>query len=219
MLLPALYDTVILKSSRTCKITLLMLSQNRYLCGFIRKLAVRPNYYLSWPRPDELLDERWVVDMIKEIADGLTSMHTFDWDGLELPKDCLWDTLRLLYVTNVVVIDWNNNNTITTSPSCPQLKSVFSNVGHWPLNPNSSLFKFRGLTSFSLIIRHGLGGSGTLLVSQAIIHYRLPITPHRIISGSRRSPSPVLGHAPEPLSRPPRTRDLQLLLFLPRVRL
>lgn len=138
MLLPALYDTVILKSSRTCKITLSMLAQHRHLCGLIRKLAVRPNYYLSWPRPDEPLDERWVVDMIKEIADGLTSMHTFDWDGLELPKDCLWDSLRL---------------------RCPQLKSVFSNVGHWALNPNSSLFKFRGLTSFSLIIRHGLGGS------------------------------------------------------------
>lgn len=112
MLLPALYDTVILKSSRTCRITLSMLKHHRHLCGFIRKLAVRPNYYLSWPRPDEPLDECWVVDMIKEIADGLTLMHTFDWDGLELPKDCLWDTLRLQYVTNLVVIDWNTTITI-----------------------------------------------------------------------------------------------------------
>ncbi|KAK0506794.1 hypothetical protein EDD18DRAFT_1098037 [Armillaria luteobubalina] len=38
-------------------------------------LAVRPNYYLAWPR-----------------------MHTFDWDDLEMLKDYLWQTLWLLQV-------------------------------------------------------------------------------------------------------------------------
>ena len=97
--MPALYDTVILKSSRNCKATLEMLRRRRHICGYIRKLAVRPNYYLAWPRPDEELNEAWVVDMIDEISKDLKTMHTFDWDGLELPKDSLWTTLRRKYVS------------------------------------------------------------------------------------------------------------------------
>jgi hypothetical protein len=44
--------------------------------------------------------------------------------------------------------------------SCPQLKGIFTNVGTRPLDPESALFSFTNLTSFSLIVRHGLGGSG-----------------------------------------------------------
>jgi len=33
--------------------------------------------------------------MIIDLSKELKSMHTFDWDGLELPKDELWDELRL----------------------------------------------------------------------------------------------------------------------------
>ncbi|KAF8964515.1 hypothetical protein BDZ97DRAFT_1660197 [Flammula alnicola] len=138
LLMPALYETVTLKSSKNCRVTLTMLLQRRDICGYIRKLAVRPNYYLAWPRPDEHLSEAWVVEMIEKISKDLTVMHTFDWDGLELPKDSLWETLR---------------------SNCPDLKSVFSNVGTRPLDPESTLFNFSNLTSFSLIVRHGLGGS------------------------------------------------------------
>jgi len=95
LLLPALYETVTLKSSKNCKVTLAMLVRRRDICGHIKKLAVRPNYYLAWPRPDEYLSEIWVVQQIDAISKNLTSMHTFDWDGLELPKDSLWETLRL----------------------------------------------------------------------------------------------------------------------------
>lgn len=96
--MPALYDTITLKSSRDCKVTLEMLRKERHICGFIRKLAVRPNYYLAWPKPDEELSEAWVADMIEAISKDLIILHTFDWDGLELPKDSLWSALRIQYV-------------------------------------------------------------------------------------------------------------------------
>lgn len=137
-LMPFLYETVVLKSSRKCRVALDLFKRQREICKFIKKLAVRPNYYLSWPRPDEYLEEEWVVSNLQDLAESFENMHTFDWDGLELPDDRLWETLRL---------------------RCPKLKSVFTNVGTRPLDSNSRLFDFKDLTSFSLIVRHGLGGS------------------------------------------------------------
>jgi hypothetical protein len=75
-----------------------MLSRRPDICAHVRKLAVRPNYYLAWPKPDDPLDESWVVTMIEGIAKNLTSLHTFDWDGLEMPDDRLWGTLQTLCV-------------------------------------------------------------------------------------------------------------------------
>ncbi|KAF8066514.1 hypothetical protein FPV67DRAFT_1416763 [Lyophyllum atratum] len=137
-LVPALYDTVYLRSSRKCRLTLTMLAKRPDICVHIRKLTVRPNYYLSWPKPDEPLEESWVAFMISEIAENLTSLHTFDWDGLEVPSDRMWKTLR---------------------GCCPNLRNIFSNVGSRPLEPNSELFEFSGLKSFSLIVRYGLHGT------------------------------------------------------------
>jgi len=92
--MPALYETVTLKSSKNCRITLKMLTTHKDICGHIKKLAVRPNYYLAWPKADEYINETWVVQQIETISKDLIKMHTFDWDGLELPDDCLWETLR-----------------------------------------------------------------------------------------------------------------------------
>lgn len=156
LLMPALYDTVTLRSSKYCKTTLQMLRERGDICHYVRKLAVRPNYYLAWPKPDEELSEVWVVDMIENISKDLVMMHTFDWDGLEQPKDSLWTTLRLKCVRN----SYSFVKSSSHLNSCPRLKSVFSNVGTQPLDLNSSLFDFSDLTSFSLIVRHGLGGSG-----------------------------------------------------------
>lgn len=77
-----------------------MLRERRDICRYVRKLAVRPNYYLAWPKPDEELSEVWVVDTIEDISKDLVMMHTFDWDGLEQPKDSLWTTLRLKCALN-----------------------------------------------------------------------------------------------------------------------
>ncbi|KAF9456661.1 hypothetical protein BDZ94DRAFT_331836 [Collybia nuda] len=138
LLLPPLYDSVALRSSRKCESTLELLGQRPDLCALIRKLAVRPNYYLAWPKPDKPLDEEWVASKIAKIAPYLTSLNTFDWDGLEVPVDVLWSTLRTC---------------------CPDLRHVFCNVGALPLNPESQLFRFSDLKSFSLIVRYGLGGT------------------------------------------------------------
>ena len=70
-----------------------MFREKRYLCGYIRKLAVRPNYYLAWPKPDDYLEEEWVADMLIDLSDELNLLNTFDWDALELPPDRLWDAL------------------------------------------------------------------------------------------------------------------------------
>ncbi|EAU86530.2 hypothetical protein CC1G_10252 [Coprinopsis cinerea okayama7 len=147
LLLPALYETVVLKSSKNCRRTLKMLQTKRHLCRHIRKLAVRPNYYLAWPQQDDYLDEGWVVDRLIDLADDLKGLVTFDWDGLEVPDDRLWDTLRL---------------------KCPLLKSVFTNIGQNPLNPETSLFSFTDLTSFSVIVRHGLPGSELFPTPEAL---------------------------------------------------
>ncbi|KAF7372077.1 F-box domain-containing protein [Mycena venus] len=137
MLLTAeLYKTVHLRSSRSCKSGLMMLAGRPELCAHIQKLTVRPNYYLAWPTRDVRLDEDWVAKKISVIAKTLTHLRTFDWDGLEMPRDELWLTLR---------------------NSCPEMKELFSNVGFQPLDPESELFKFSDLASFSLSVRHSLG--------------------------------------------------------------
>ncbi|KAJ7289756.1 hypothetical protein C8J57DRAFT_1278375, partial [Mycena rebaudengoi] len=135
LLLPELYRTVTLSSSRTCMSGLRMLTLRPELCVYIQKLAVRPNYYLAWPRIDDPLNESWVARMIYRLADKLTRLQTFDWDGLEMPMDDLWRSLRI---------------------NCPELKQLFTNVGYRPLNPDSHLFKFDDLKCFSLSVRHGL---------------------------------------------------------------
>ncbi|KAJ4491431.1 hypothetical protein C8J55DRAFT_449980 [Lentinula edodes] len=135
LLLPVLYDTVVLKSSRACRTALTMLFERPDICRYIRKLAVRPNYYLAWPKANERLDEDWVVDMLLKIAENMALLHTFDWDGLEMPNDRLWIALR---------------------NECPLLKTVYTNIGYQPLNPDSNLFDFTDLTSFSLTVRHSL---------------------------------------------------------------
>lgn len=35
------------------------------------------------------------MKMLIAISNHLKNMHTFDWDGLELPDDRLWDKLRV----------------------------------------------------------------------------------------------------------------------------
>jgi len=71
-----------------------MFDKNRPICRYIRKLAVRPNYYLAWPQPDGFLDEDWVVNMLVSLAEDFPLLNTFDWDGSELPGDRLWDAFH-----------------------------------------------------------------------------------------------------------------------------
>ncbi|KAJ6536457.1 hypothetical protein DFH09DRAFT_1179029 [Mycena vulgaris] len=136
LLVPALYRTVSLRSSRTCGSGLRMLANRPEFCAHVRKLTVRPNYYLAWPAPDSAVSERCVAQAIERLAPTLTWLRSFDWDGCEMPPDFLWHALRT---------------------SCPDLTELFTNVGYQPLYPESELFKFSALTNFSLSVRHGLG--------------------------------------------------------------
>lgn len=79
-----------------------MLLAHPHLCSYIKKLAVRPNYYLAWPKSDNTLDENWVVKMIIDLSKYLKNMHTFDWDGLESPQDQLWNELRIKQVSRLI---------------------------------------------------------------------------------------------------------------------
>ncbi|KAJ7488490.1 hypothetical protein B0H11DRAFT_2278490 [Mycena galericulata] len=135
LLIPELYRTMQLRFSRACDSGLRMLASRPDLCAHITKLVVRPNCYLAWPTADTPLDESWVADTVALIAPKLTRLRTFDWGGLEMPRDEMWFTLR---------------------NSCPELKQLYSNVGYNPLNPESQLFNFSDLASFSLSVRHGL---------------------------------------------------------------
>ncbi|KAF7288181.1 F-box domain-containing protein [Mycena chlorophos] len=135
LLAPELYRNMHLRSSRACQSGLNLLMKRPELCGHVRKLTLRPQWYLSWPTPDSALDERWVAKMVRLVAPGLTRLRTFDWDGTEMPPNTLWRTLR---------------------ESCPELKELYTNVGFGDLSPRSELFNFSDLTLFSLSIRHGL---------------------------------------------------------------
>ena len=62
-----------------------MLLSRPHLCSYINDPTI--TYYLAWPKADGPVDEGSVVKMIIDLSKHLTNMHTFDWDGLELPKD------------------------------------------------------------------------------------------------------------------------------------
>ncbi|KAH0578794.1 hypothetical protein H2248_002991 [Termitomyces sp. 'cryptogamus'] len=146
-LLPTLYESVSLKSSKQCRVTLSMLSTRPDICAHIRKLSVRPNYYLAWPKPDEALDEEWVASAISRIAQDLALLNTVDWDGLEAPPDGMWTSLR---------------------ECCSELQHIFCNVGLRPIDADSQLFQFSNLKSFSLIVRHGLFGTNLFPPSETL---------------------------------------------------
>ncbi|KAJ7204105.1 hypothetical protein GGX14DRAFT_544192 [Mycena pura] len=134
-LAPELYRTMHLRSSGACETGLRLLLRRPDLCAHVRKLALRPNYYLSWPARDTSISESWVASMLCSIAPSLTNLRTFDWDGSEMAPNALWLTLR---------------------QSCPELKELYSNVGSDAIDAESELFKFSDLALFSLSVRHGV---------------------------------------------------------------
>lgn len=86
-----------MRSTHHCKATLKLLVQRPDITRFIRKLVVRPNLF-EWAIPEEQLSEFWVSGLIERMAPNLPLLHTFIWDGIEMPSDKIWTTLRLSYV-------------------------------------------------------------------------------------------------------------------------
>ncbi|KAJ6461543.1 hypothetical protein DFH09DRAFT_1229022 [Mycena vulgaris] len=132
LLLPEMYKTVALESSRACSSGLAMLSEHPKLCAYIRTLIARPNHAIvCWPRSDRPVSESEVALMIEGLTGKLKGLHKFTWGGYDLPPDSLWVALR---------------------NACPQLKKIHSMAGSKPLEPECELFKLEDLTAFSLSV-------------------------------------------------------------------
>ncbi|KAJ7255018.1 hypothetical protein B0H12DRAFT_1114501 [Mycena haematopus] len=136
LLLPELYRTVALESSRACLSGLTMLRKHPELCVYIRTLIVRPNCPVTcWPRTDAPISERKVAAMIKDLVDGLVNLEKLDWGGVDLLPNKLCIALRR---------------------ACPMLtKIVSSAAGSGYLNAESEVFNFDNLTAFALFVPLG----------------------------------------------------------------
>lgn len=109
MLLPALYASVDLRSSRMCKNTIEMFLNGRSdVTRYIRRLVVRPNHVdRRSQQPVKHIDEDWVVRSIMKLATAgrLQRLTSFFWDGSEMPQDdLLWSTLRNWQVPCFILI-------------------------------------------------------------------------------------------------------------------
>ena len=60
-------------------------------------MVLKPNYYLAWPKKDGYVDEAWVAKMVEQVAKKgwLMRLEWFEWEGLEVPRDQMWEALRL----------------------------------------------------------------------------------------------------------------------------
>ncbi|KAK0242499.1 hypothetical protein EDD85DRAFT_292416 [Armillaria nabsnona] len=131
LLISRLYRNVDLKTSKQCKVVLSMLLKHPDLARHVTKLIVHPNN-IEWTATDVSLNESGVVDLLVRAIRYMPSLHTFFWDGVEMPDDYLWLVLR---------------------NSCPLLKNIGTSVGTQRLDPASNLYDFTDLTSFSFIIK------------------------------------------------------------------
>ncbi|KAG7448961.1 uncharacterized protein BT62DRAFT_887406 [Guyanagaster necrorhizus] len=131
LLVSHLYRNVDLKTSRQCKVVLGMLLKHPDIARHVTKLIVHPNN-IEWTAIDVSLNESGVVDLLIRAVRYMPSLHTFFWDGVEMPDDHLWLVLR---------------------NSCPLLKNIGTTVGTRRLDPASNLYDFSDLTAFSFIVK------------------------------------------------------------------
>lgn len=98
LLVPALYSRVELKTNKQCKIALITLSKYPNISQHVRELIVRVNL-VEWTGADERVDEDLVATLISKLAVKLQRLESFEWDGLEMPHNSLWQSLKTKYVT------------------------------------------------------------------------------------------------------------------------
>lgn len=97
MLLPALYASVEYKGPKRCIERLEFLISRPELAHYIRKLILRPSHLLTTSQ-SAVEAESSIARAMELLAPNLRSLHTFIWDGLEMPEDRIWATLRARYV-------------------------------------------------------------------------------------------------------------------------
>ncbi len=155
------------------------------------------------PKPDEHLSEAWVVETIEHISTSLTAMHTFDWDGLELPNDSLWVTLRSKCVSHP-----SAPPRPLTPSSCPELRAY---------SPMSARDRSIQIARCSISQTSPVSRSSCAMASADQVcgcaHRNCTgiLTANRTFPGAGAHTPPVLGHAHQPMPRPARTCHMQLL--------
>jgi hypothetical protein len=95
-----LYDTVELKANKHCISALEAFSKQPEITQHIHTLIVRPNNMEQTPL-DDFLDETFVSNIIVCMSCRLPALQAFTWDGVEMPGDNLWLSLRKLFVNFV----------------------------------------------------------------------------------------------------------------------
>ncbi len=93
LLISRLYRNVDLKTSKQCKVVLSMLLKHPDMARHVTKLIVHPNN-IEWTATDVSLNESGVVNLLVRAIRYMPSLHTFFWDGVEMPDDYLWLVLR-----------------------------------------------------------------------------------------------------------------------------
>ncbi|KAF7351641.1 hypothetical protein MSAN_01596700 [Mycena sanguinolenta] len=130
LLLPEIYASISgLCGSRACSEKFDMLLTTPKLWVYIRKLEIGPDW-LSWPIEESV--ELRVASTLEKIFPGLTNLETFTWCSIYPLQDTVWRALRI---------------------SCPNLRNLSYTAQIREFQPDSELFKLRGLRQFSLCVK------------------------------------------------------------------
>lgn len=91
--LSTLYSSVDLRSNTRCRDCLQFLISRPDIAGCVKSLTIAPNYLENHDK--RLLKEELVIARnLKRVIPNLHSLREFRWDGLEIPEDSIWLSLR-----------------------------------------------------------------------------------------------------------------------------
>ncbi|KAJ7584698.1 hypothetical protein C8J56DRAFT_951620 [Mycena floridula] len=146
LIIPVIYSSTSFRCNNHCRQGLKFLLKHPYIVSYIRKLTIRCNTPL-WGRKTDLrrLDESKFIKELEKLLPELMNLDTFIWQGKQMPEqDNFWSKLR---------------------QSCPSLRHLGIIVrqpkcGHAEpeILADSQVFAFRGLVSFTVVIRRSYKG-------------------------------------------------------------
>lgn len=84
------------------------------IANHVQKLILRPSYFTP-ASPSASDTEAYIASAMDLLAPSLGCLRTFIWDGLEMPQDRIWATLRARYV----LPNSPNDGTVTIIPQLP----------------------------------------------------------------------------------------------------
>ncbi|KAJ3987155.1 hypothetical protein F5890DRAFT_1499770 [Lentinula detonsa] len=157
---PFLYHDIEIRSLDRATILIQHLLNHPDVACLVHSLVLRPSY-LQKASKQLLEGEQELAFLLKQLAPNLPQLRKFVWDGLEVPESDIWAALRA---------------------GCPLLKGIGINLGCKQLDPDSELFQFSNLQSFSLTSEiHGAlylsphaGGENLPLALWRMLIFRCP---------------------------------------------